>query len=153
MDNYDEDGPYFPQSLSFTKWHDIPHYYGDYVRSLFLAVAVLAGVAIPVFGPIVPLSTVAQVGSIILLVLLAGLTNPHGKILLIADAFVAGLGILLVETVAISLYSIDSFELFVAREVAAVALLFAFYFSIKTLRAMAFGKVGRTEPPSEFENE
>lgn len=140
-----------PQSYIF-RVHDIPHYYGDYVRALFLAVAVLSAVAIPVFGDLLPFGTLPQVAATILLVLLAGLTNPHSRMLLLYDAVVAGIGVLLLETVAISLYRADSFELFVAREAAALAMLFAFYFSIKTLRAMALGKVGKLERPWEFED-
>ena len=52
----------------------------------------------------------------------------------------------------ISQYAITPFLLFAAREAAALVLLFAFYYSVKTLRAMMLGKIGRMERPSEFEN-
>jgi hypothetical protein len=139
---------YDPLSFGF---NDIPHYYGDYVRALFLGTAVLSAVAIPVFGDILPFGTFVQVGSALLLVLLAGLTNPHSKMLMLYDVIVSGVGVLLLESAAISFYSSNPFSLFASREVAAIALLFAFYFSIKTLRAMSLGKVGKAEKPWEFE--
>src|SRR3989344_2428276 len=132
--------------------HDIEHYYGDYVRALFLGAAVLSAVAIPLFGDLLPFGTFAQVGSALLLVLLAGLTNPHSRMLMIYDVVVSGIGVFLLESAAILLYTADTPELFAAREAAALALLFAFYFSVKTLRAMSLGKVGKMEKPWEFEN-
>lgn len=136
---------------SVFRLHDIPHYYGDYVRQLFLGCAVLSAVAIPVWGNLVPFGTVVQVASALLLVLLAGITNPHSKMVMLYNVVVSGTGVLLLESAAISFYSVDSTGLFVCREAAAIALLFAFYFGIKTLRAMSLGKVGRQERPWEFE--
>lgn len=133
--------------------HDIEHYYGDYVRALFLGAAVLSAIAIPLFGDLLPFGTFTQVGCTLLLVLLAGLTNPHSNILMIYNVVVSGIGVFLLESVAISLYPVDTVQLFIAREVAAIALLFAFYFSVKTLRAMLLGKVGKAERPWEFEDE
>src|SRR3989344_1476434 len=132
--------------------HDIEHYYCDYVRALFLAAAVLSSVAIPLFGDLLPFGTFAQVGCALLLVLLAGLTNPHSQMFMLYDAIVSGVGGFLLESTAISFYSADTVELFASREVAALALIFAFYFSIKTLRAMMLGKVGKVERPWEFED-
>jgi len=132
--------------------HNIEHYYGDYVRALFLGAAVLSAVAIPLFGDLLPFGTFVQVGSALLLVLLAGLTNPHSRVLMVYDVVVSGLGVFLLESAAISFYAADTAQLFAAREVGALALLFAFYFSIKTLRAMMLGKVGKMEKPWEFEN-
>ena len=71
---------------------------------------------------------------------------------MVYDVVVSGLGVFLLESAAISFYAADTAQLFVAREVGALILLFAFYFSIKTLRAMMLGKVGKMERPWEFEN-
>lgn len=133
-------------------WHDIPHYYGDYVRTLFVAVAVLSSVAIPVLGDLLPFGTAVQVLSALLLVLLAGLTHPHSIILFMYNIAVSAIGVVLLESAAISLYHTDSFELFLAREAAALLMLFAFYFSVKTLRAMSAGKLGKLDRPWEFED-
>ena len=132
--------------------HDIEHYYGDYVRALFVGDAALSAVAIPLLGDLLPFGTFAQVGCTLLLVLLAGLINPHSKMLVVYGVIVSGVGVFLLESAAISFYPVDTMQLFAAREVAALMLLFAFYFSIKTLRAMMLGKVGKMERPWEFED-
>lgn len=128
----------------------IPHYYGDYVRVFFITAAILAAFGIPVFGPVVPVGAFIQVAGIVILVLLAGLTNPHGIFVLWLDAIVAGLGVLFLESAAISLYSIDQLGVFFGREIMVILLLLALYFSIKTLRAIARHQLGHTESLGEF---
>jgi hypothetical protein len=139
--------PQFP----FFGFQNIPHYHGDYVRQLFVAAAALCLVAIPLWGDILPLGALVQIGSVILLVLLAGLTSPHGRIVLIFDAVVSALGILFLEGAAINLYAVDPFPLFLCREAAALLLLGAFYFSVKTARAMSQHKVGHLRDIGEFD--
>ncbi len=129
----------------------IPHYYGDHIRALFVATAVLSVIIIPLYGDLIPFGTLTQVLCAILLVLLGGLTNPHGRMVMWYDTIVAGLGTLLLESAAITYYPTGSIELFLAREAAALALLFSFYFSVKTLRAMSLGKLGKASLPWEFE--
>lgn len=142
----------YSEASYFFKRHVIPHYYGDNVRTLFIVVAVISVLIIPIFGNLLSFGTVGQLGAAILLVLLAGLTNPHSKMLMLADVVVAGAGVLLLGSAGISFYSLDPFILFAVREAGAVTLLFAFYFSVKTLRAMIQGKTGQTERPWEFDN-
>lgn len=131
---------------------DIPHYYGDRIRALFLATAVLSVVAIPTLGDLLPFGTLGQIACATLLVFLGGLTSPHSTLVLWYDAAVAGLGSVLLESAAINFYTGASLELFLAREVAALALMFAFYFSVKTLRARSQGKLGKAARPWEFED-
>ncbi len=151
-DSYDKEGVQRSLSPKFIEWQDIPHYYGDYVRALFVGSAVLFAIAIPVFGNLIPLGTFVQVASSLVLIILAGLTNPHSRMLLLYDAVVAAIGILLLESTVITYYAQDGVPLFVIRESAAVALMFALYFSIKTLRAMSLGKLGKKDRPWEFED-
>lgn len=133
--------------------HDIQHYYGDHVRSLLIAVAVLSIVAIPFIGDLLPFGALWQVGAAVILVLVAGLINPHSKLIMLCGAIITGMGVLLLELTVASSYASDSLILLVTREAAALALLFAFYFSVKTLRAMMQGKVGQTERPWEFDDQ
>lgn len=149
---YEGDGSTEKIRTRIYTWHDIPHYYGDYVRALFVASAVLSAVAVPVLGDLLPFGTLVQVLSALLLVLLAGLTQPHSSIIFWYNIAVSAIGVVLLESTAIALYKADSFELFLAREAAALLMLFAFYFSVKTLRAMGAGKLGKLERPWEFED-
>jgi len=128
----------------------IPHYYGDYVRVFFVTAAILAAFGIPVFGQVVPVGAFLQVLGIVALVLLAGLTNPHGVFVLWLDAIVSAIGVILLESAAISLYSIDQLGVFFGREIMVILLLLALYFSIKTLRAIAQHQLGHTESLGEF---
>src|SRR3990167_10612333 len=139
-----------PSLFTFT-WSNIPHYYGDYIRQFFLAAAAISLLVIPLWGDLLPFGTLVQVGSTVVLVLLAGLTNPHGRGILFLDAAVAGLGLLLLEAAAITFYQTQPFMLFVAREAVALLLLFAFYFSVKTVRAMSLRQVGHPFRVGEFD--
>lgn len=137
-------------TVGLTRASDIPHYYGDRVRELFVLTAVVSFVAVALWGDLLPYGTLTQVAAGLCLVLLAGLTNPHSKAILMTNTIVSGVSVLLLETTAIALHRVQSTEIFFARELAAVLLLAAFYFSVKTLRAMALGKVGKVARPNEF---
>lgn len=129
----------------------IPHYYGDYVRVIFIVAAALAAFAIPVWGDVLPIGTFPQVVGIVILVVLAGLTNPHGTFILWVDAIVSAIGLLFIENTAIALYSIDEIAIFFARELLVLLLLFAMYFSIKTVRAIALHQIGHATEVGEFD--
>ena len=68
------------------------------------------------------------------------------------NAAIAAIGVFLLEVVVIATYASQSFYLSASREVIALMLVFAFYYSVKTLRAMAQGKVGKDESAFEFED-
>ena len=138
---------------SFLGLYSVPHYYGNTVRMLLLTCAALSAIAIPLVGNLLPFGVLPQVGLSLLLVLLAGLTNPHGTISMVCNAVVSGVGVLLLESFAISGYPTASAGFFIASEALSLMLLFAFYYSIKTLRAMMLGKLGAWEQPEEFTNE
>lgn len=131
--------------------HTVPHYYGNTVRVLFLTTAALSAAAIPAVGNLLPFGIVPQVAIALLLVLLAGLTNPHGRMVMLCNAIVAGVGVLMLESVVISLYPTLSTGFFIVSEAVSLMLLFAFYYSVKTLRAMMLGKLGKWEPAQEFD--
>lgn len=136
---------------SITRDNDVPHYYGNYVRMLFLATAILTFISIPFWGHLIPFGTMFEVLGGITLIALAGLISPHGRLVVWLSVFVAGFGAFLLELSAISFHTSDSTQLLLAREAGAVMLLAAFYFGVKTLRAMAQGKIGERPVPWEFE--
>lgn len=129
----------------------VAHYHGDEVRVLFVATTILSFIVIPIWGNILPFGLLTQIGVGIALVFLAGITNPHSAFFIIVDALVAGAGVFLLEVAAITLYQADPFMLFLSRELAGVMLLLALYYSVRTLRAMVQGKVGKFAQPKEFE--
>ncbi len=130
----------------------IEHYYGDTVRQLLVAAAAVLLVAIPILGAILPFGVLPQVAGALLLVLRAGLTNPHGRWVLVYDALISGFSALALEMTAVSLYSTDSIALFFVREVATLLLIFAFYYSVKTVRAMSLGRIDKGNMPLALED-
>ncbi|MDP3646326.1 MAG: hypothetical protein Q8R25_04525 [bacterium] len=134
-------------------WQKIPHYWGDSVRVLFVTAAALAIVAIPLFGDLLPYGSRIEIISAVVLVILAALTNPHSQSIMIINAVVAAVGVVLYEQAAVSLYSGDGPLLFVARGTVALLLLFALYFSVKTIRSMMLHKIGHAETFGEFVDE
>jgi hypothetical protein len=142
-----------PNQHSLVQSRRIEHYYGDYVRQLFVVAALLSIVVIPVLGNLLPFGTLVQVASAILLVILAGVTNPHSKTVMWYNTVTAGLSVLLLELAAIYQYKPVEMWLFMAREAVAIMLLFALYFSVKTIRAMSSGTIGHGPQLGEFDHE
>lgn len=118
-----------------SKHADLPHYYGDYVRRLFVAVAVLLLVALPFypdtflfFSPVTGLLLVAA------LLLLAGITSPRKKLVIYADIACAFAGVFFFEYAAIINYEQELFAVSFVRQAVAILFAFAAYFSSKSLR-------------------
>jgi hypothetical protein len=139
------------QTPDFLKNKRIRHYYGDSVRTMFVISAIVYAISIPLFGSLLPIDVYAGVGVVLLLVFLAGITNPHSKILMFANVAVAGIGAYLMQTAAISFFDTDSSILFFLRQLVALLLLFAFYQSIKSVRNMMLGKIGDEPVKGEFD--
>jgi uncharacterized membrane protein YjjP (DUF1212 family) len=128
----------------------IPHYYGDWVRTLFILMAALTFVVTPLLGDLLPFGVLPQVAASLLLVLLAGLTSPRSQVVMLINATLAGVSAFLLETYAILLGPSTNVSLFWARELGVLLMLAALYFSVKTLRAMMSGKMGHADSPLEF---
>lgn len=125
----------------FLQNRDIPHYYGDSIRIFFLVIAVFWGVTTPTYGNLLPFGLVWEIVGLVLLVLLAGLTNPKGEWVMLYNAVVSGIGLFLFEAAAIRFYAIEPFPAFLMREAIAFLFLLAFYLSVKTVRAMWSGMI------------
>jgi hypothetical protein len=70
---------------------------------------------------------------------------------MIANATVAGVSVVLLESFAVLLHHAQSTQLFLAREAGVLLMLAALYFSVKTLRGMLTGKIGHQDTPLEFD--
>ncbi len=139
--------------FQFFQSQKIPHYHGDEVRRYFVAAVAVAFIAIPLWGEVLPLGVAVEVYGGILFIILAGITAPHSRVILVVDAIAAAAGVFLLEMAAISLFHTDSVVLFLVREVDAILLAFALYAAVKTIRAMAQGKIGTGSTPGEFNKE
>lgn len=115
---------------------EIPHYHGDNVRVIFVVSAVVLIVAQST-GAELPLSTTAAVIGAILLVILAGITNPAQGWIHWANEFIAMFGVLLFGTSAIDHYraGLSVFDSsFAYIETLALLSLIALYFTTRTVR-------------------
>ena len=129
----------------------LEHYYGDIVRMLFVGIAVVIGLCIPFLADR-HLGVVIGVPFVVVLILLAGLTNPRGRIVLLADLIVSIIGIFFSEVTAISAYDVQAWGWLAILEFVAMLFFVTAYFSVKTVRAMAMRKIGRHDSPAEFED-
>src|SRR3989344_5226358 len=108
----------------YPRFEQIPHYYGDVVRMLFLVAAVM--------------------------VMLAATTNPWSVMVMRLNAVVSGVGAVVFEYWALTNYQTGSPIEFALRQVIALMCVFAFYFALKTLRSMLMGTVGKEADLTEF---
>lgn len=130
----------------------VRHYYGDTVRALFVALAVVIGLAVPL-SPDLAAGTLVGVPAILALLVLAGLTNPHGKSVLVLNALASGAGVVLSQVFALGAYGQELFPLFAFLELISVLFMASLYFSVKNVRAMAAGKIGRIDGVGEFDEQ
>ena len=126
----------------------IPHYYGDVVRILMLCGAGLMLVGLPLGSPAAPLPVVIIMA--VIAVGFAALTNPWKQWVIIADVFACAAIAVWYELLAVSAYEIQVSVGFVVGEAIAILYLIAFYFALKTLRAMMLHQVGKPDSLREF---
>lgn len=130
----------------------ISHYYGDAVRQFFFGLAALITVCIPFSGNL-QLGLIVGIPSIVILVVLAGFTNPRGIVVMVANSIVAAVGVFLVEGIAIVTYGNGNYIPFALLECMSVLFIVALYFSVKTVRAMLAHQVGHNDQWHDFEDE
>ena len=86
----------------------------------------------------------------VILVCLAALTNPRKQWVMVANAAMAGVGLVFAEMIALLSYADEQMILFLSHQVLALVFLFALYFSMKTVRAMMLGVIGQRSRPEEL---
>lgn len=148
---FDDDaflGGYYLPRFSFGP--RLAHYYGDSVRSMFLIIAAGMLFLAPFFGSRLPFDVPFEVLGAIAIVCLGAMTSPRRPYVMMANATAAGIGVVYSEIIAIYAYSGGDSLTFVIRELFAVGFLFALYFSVKTLRAMLSGRIGKRPLPGDF---
>ena len=136
--------------LSYDKYEErsvgigqIPHYYGDPVRFIFVLVAALWLISLPFFPHLLPFEPLIQVIAIVVIVVFAALTNPKKRWILAYDALIAGIGVVVIESAAINQFSVSNWVEFVVREILVILFLIALYLSLKTVRAMYMDEIGK----------
>lgn len=128
----------------------VAHYYGDLVRDFLLGGAVVMLFGAPFYGDALRAEFPFEVIAAVILVGLAAMTNPWKKSILTADAIAAGVVCVIYQMWALNGYGIASYIAFVLREAISILFMFAFYFSVKTVRAMLLHQIGKRASPDEF---
>lgn len=114
------------------------HYYGDLVRILFMTAAIIMIVTLPFLTPDLPIPFLISIFAILIIGILAGITNPLQKWTTITDTIISTIGLLVFEYFAVTTYIEKSYTnlFFITNQILAVIFLFALYYTTKTLRAM-----------------
>ena len=113
----------------------VMHYHGDKIRSIFLTMAIVMLLMTPFFKNRLFVPAFASVFAVLALSVLAGLTNPKSRIIIIFN-FLISIGALLVfGHEAIASYDSQIKDMFFLLNLVLAGLAtFAIYFSSKTLR-------------------
>ncbi|PJE76125.1 hypothetical protein COV04_01180 [Candidatus Uhrbacteria bacterium CG10_big_fil_rev_8_21_14_0_10_48_11] len=117
------------------------HYYGDAVRRLFVAAAIIITITTPIVSAFLTLPTFSAIIGALFLVIVAGLTNPSERWSSSLNLTVAVLGAALFQYRGIADYLAFTVNpaqvfMFTVDEVLAVIFIIAVYYSSKTFRRM-----------------
>ena len=99
-----------------------------------MAAAVVMIICLPMVLDYITLPISISVGGIILLGVLAGLTNPQQVWIMILDTLAALIGSIVFETAAIGAFVRRLDYFFVINQILALLFLFALYYATKTWR-------------------
>lgn len=117
------------------------HYYGDIVRALFLAGAILMAISLPFLNSVLPVPAYASIFIIIAIGLIAGLTNPVQKWVIASNVLISFVAFVSFEYYAIYYFSKLNFSLvFIINQILALIFFVAMYYSIKSLRGSFMDK-------------
>lgn len=136
---------------TFKPWPSVPHYYGDSVRQLLLGAAALMIISSPLYSDTLRQEFPLIVIGAVVAAAFAAMMNPRDRWVVIGSAAISGVGLVVYAMWGMSGYDSVSPIAFVLRLAVAVVFLFAFYFSMKTLRAFMLHQIGKRETVDEFE--
>ncbi len=111
------------------------HYHGEIVRRLFMAGGAALLVSLPLVRDVLPLNTSVLLILVLLLAILAGITNPKQTWVIVSDVVVAAIALIIFEYYAISSITHNGTNIVIfIRQILAINFFFALYFAAKTLR-------------------
>ncbi len=142
------DNAYFPRVGGY-----IAHYYGDFIRRIFLGVAIILILSAPFLADIALILTLLQIIGAVVLIFLSAVTNPKNKTIMIANVAASLVGIVAFEMFALAAYRSEVIMAMIGFQIFALAFIYSFYLSLKTLRAMELGQIGKRDLPGEFMEE
>jgi hypothetical protein len=116
----------------------ISHYYGDNVRKLFVAGAIIMTAMLPFFSARVSEPVTLSIIGILVLGVAAGLTSPKQPLTAMLDMLIALAAVVIFERYAVRLYGEGEGTslFFLINQTLSIIFLIALYFATKTLRGM-----------------
>jgi hypothetical protein len=141
-----EENPYIVAGIG----PSVPNYYGDYVRRIFFISAAAMLILSPFIDSEIPILMPVEIIGALIFAILGAFTSPTNQVSILANAAAAIAGVLVYEGLALLAYAEESYIVFIEREALAIGFLVALYFSVKTLRNMVTGRVGKRDSVSEF---
>ena len=114
------------------------HYYGNLVRRLVLAGAIIMLLTLPFLNPLLPIPLFCSLLAILFLSLIAGFTSPAKMWAIVLNEVIAILAVLIFEYYAVGYYIAYSAgsSIFIVSQLLALDFLIALYYNTKTLREM-----------------
>lgn len=113
----------------------IKHYYGDIVRILFVAGAVITILGLPVATRVVGIPAIIPIIMAAILVIAAGITNPAQQFSLELNVGISILFLVVFGYMGWSIYEVQTGgTIAFMYQLNAILFLFASYFSVKSLR-------------------
>ena len=131
----------------------IPHYYGDSVRQLLIGASALMMISSPLYSDVLRVQFPFIIIGALLAASFAALMNPKDRWVVLGSAIISGVGVVAYAMWGMFGYDTINPVAFMLRLVIAVLFLFAFYFSMKTLRAFMMRQIGKRETIDEFEED
>ena len=125
----------YTRSMASVRPSAFSHYYGDAVRKLFLAAGVIMLVALPFFNQLLPVSVTTSLLAVLVISVVAGLTNPMQRWVMVLDVLLSLAAALVFEYHGIVGYTTSPLFLFLTNQALAIIFFFALYLSVKTLRS------------------
>ncbi len=132
----------------------LPNYYGDIIRKFLLFAGLIMLVTMPLYNRFISISVFMLLFAVLLVTVVAGLTNPKQWWVMVLDMVVSVLGLMAFEYHAVRNYGDIPFFLFGIDQGLAIIFFFTLYFGTKTLRAELMGEEmsGKSIPTEKKEH-
>lgn len=115
------------------------HYYGDIVRSLLIATAIIMVISMPFFFGLIPKPGFFSILAVLILVILSGWISPRHKVVVIITTFVSAGAFIAFQYYALNTPEAPGIKnyFFLVTELLALLCLIATYFGTKSIRGIA----------------
>jgi hypothetical protein len=127
----------FPHTKNVNS-RNVTHYYGVYVRRLFLVAGLIQLLSLPYLDSFISIPLFFSTLAILVIVFFAGLTNPKQRWVANLNLFTSIVGLVVFEYFAVTAYSNENTTMlfFLINQMLALIFFFSLYYSSKTIRGM-----------------